>query len=1186
MTRDWTGEQTRVSPAGPAPVPAPPGAPGLAAADPEPALDAFDLCGPLPTGTTVLEASAGTGKTYTIAALVARYVAEGQAELPQLMVVTFGRMATDELRVRVRERLVGLETQLAAALGLTPPGLALPPADRITELLVDPDLGRAELVLRHERVSRALADFDTATIATTHEFCQRMLDDLGVLGDPEPDAVFVEHLAELTAEVARDSYLRRYAAAPTNAFSYADAVRLADDVVRAGPIRLVPELGAGARADERVEFAHQIVTEVRRRKARARYRTYDDMLTRLQATLADEQYGALAADRLRERFQVVLVDEFQDTDPIQWDILRRAFHGHRTLVVIGDPKQAIYAFRGADVNSYLQVAREATQVATLGICYRSDRALLDGLDLIMGGASLGDPAIVVRPVGSAHPTRRLTGAGAPVRVRVLPRKEDRQEYVQRLRDRVATDLVTEISQLLNSAAQLQLDGAEPRPVGAGDLAVLVRRNVAGEQIRDALAAAGIPAVLHGSDSVFSSAAAQDWLRLLQALEQPRQQLVREASLTSLVGWTFPQLARADESALADLSYDFRRWSRTLAHRGVAALLEALGADTDLSGRVLSRPDGERLLTDLRHVAQRLHAVMSSQQLGPAGLREWLAEAIEAAAIDDVTDGLRRLATDAAAVQILTLHRSKGLQFPIVYLPEAWDCFVPSDDRGSVLRLHERNENGQGEEVLDVGGQYAAGRAERLRQALAEEAGEHLRLYYVGLTRAQCQVVTWWADSRNTPTSALHRYWARSNRSGAVEADYPVDLGPADWPLPRSVGAESGAAATRAAATGTAEQAHPEQLLSVEPVAPRGTTPAPLVGPAAAALGVRHFTRVLDTQWRRTSYSALTAAAHGLPSPAGSTSEPEVVKEDDESLIAGETGSIDAGLGPAPELAGEEPASGVPSPMGQLPAGPDFGTAVHGVLEVLDPTGDDLAAATLAATTETLSLLPHRTLTPEQLAEALLPCLQTPLGPLADDLTLAQLSPRDRLAELVFELPLAGGDQPRADVRLADLAPLLAGHLSADDPLVGYPGLLAQPPLAEETLRGYLTGSIDAVLRVGPAGSQRYLVVDYKTNWLGRGGPGELTVADYSPASMAAAMTAAHYPLQALLYQVALHRLLRWRQPGYDLATHLGGVLYLFLRGMAGPNTPRVDEVPYGVFSWRPPAALITELSELLDRGVR
>ena len=1154
MSRDWTGESPGdVAVAAPATnvPPAPPPTP-------------FDVHGALPTGTTVLEASAGTGKTYTIAALAARYVAEGHAELHQLMIVTFGRMATDELRVRVRDRLVRLEAQLAEALGRTPHGTAVPARDDVAELLLAVEA--SELARRHERVARALADFDAATIATTHEFCLRMLDDLGVLGDPEPDAVFVEHLAELTAEVARDVYLRRYATAEQPLLTFEAALRLAEDVVRAGPIRLVPDLGAGARADERVGFAHEVVDEVQRRKERARYLTYDDMLTRLQAALADPQHGELAAQRLRDRFPVVLVDEFQDTDPIQWDILRRAFHQHSTLVVIGDPKQAIYAFRGADVNSYLQVARESTTIATLGTCYRSDRALLDGLDLIMGDASLGDPAIVVRPVGSAHPTRRLAGAGAPVRVRVLPPKENgEQEYVNRLRRRIAKDLVAEIAGLLGPAepgtgATLALDGREPRPVRASDIAVLVRRNVAGEQIRDALAAAGIPAVLHGSDSVFTSLAARDWLRVLQALEQPRQSLVREAALTSLVGWTFPRLVQADEAALADLSYDFRRWSRTLAFRGVAALLETMGTDTALSERVLARPDGERLLTDLRHIAQRLHAQMTGQQLGVAGLREWLAGAIEVAVTDDVTEGLRRLATDAAAVQVLTLHRSKGLEFPVVFLPEAWDCFVPTDERDAVLRLHE-----DGTEVLDVGGRQAAGRPDRFRRSLAEEAGENLRLNYVGMTRAQCQVVTWWADARTTTTSALHRFWARPARVGDPDPSYPATLGPADEPVPRSAQTMVGDAS---------------RVLTVEKVQPRPPTRRRVGAASPVDLAARRFERVLDTAWRRTSYSSLTAAAHGAAPAGGVGSEPEPVKEDDES-VALPAAPVAAGAAGQPSAAGQ-----LLSPMRDLPSGVDFGTAVHAVLEVLDPTADDLPAATLAATTDALSRLPHGDLTPETLAEALLPSLATPLGPLADDRSLAELSPADRLCELVFELPLAGGDRPRADVRLGDLAPVLARHLAADDPVVGYGDLLSHPPLADESLKGYLTGSIDAVLRVGPPTQRRYLVVDYKTNWLGRGEPGELSVADYAPTALAAAMQAAHYPLQALLYEVAQHRMLRWRLTDYDPERHLGGALYLFLRGMAGPETPRVAGVPHGVFSWKPRATLVTELSDLLDRGPR
>jgi len=157
------------------------------------------------------------------------------------------------------------------------------------------------------------------------------------------------------------------------------------------------------------------------------------------------------------------------------------------------------------------------------------------------------------------------------------------------------------------------------------------------------------------------------------------------------------------------------------------------------------------------------------------------------------------------------------------------------------------------------------------------------------------------------------------------------------------------------------------------------------------------------------------------------------------------------------------------------------------------------------------------------------------------------------------------------------------YLAPSDPLTGYPDSLDDPALSMQALRGYLTGSIDAVLRIRRYdGPPRYLVVDYKTNWLG-GFDGEvLKIADYTPTRMTAAMMSAHYPLQALLYAVAVHRMLRWRQPDYDPAVHLGGILYLFVRGMAGPETPRVDGVPCGVFGWRPPASLVVELSALLD----
>jgi exodeoxyribonuclease V beta subunit len=212
---------------------------------------------------------------------------------------------------------------------------------------------------------------------------------------------------------------------------------------------------------------------------------------------------------------------------------------------------------------------------------------------------------------------------------------------------------------------------------------------------------------------------------------------------------------------------------------------------------------------------------------------------------------------------------------------------------------------------------------------------------------------------------------------------------------------------------------------------------------------------------------------------------------------------------------------------------------------------------------------------------------TPLGPLAGGLTLRDIGLRDRLCELDFEIPLAGGDLSATavpDIRLSDMGVLLREHLGGGDPLASYAGRLMMPELGGQSLRGYLSGSIDAVLRVpAPGGGHRYLVVDYKTNRLGD--PDRpVTAADYGRPQLAAAMLHSDYPLQALLYSVVLHRFLRWRQPGYTPDRHFGGVLYLFVRGMCGPDTPTVDGHPAGVFGWRPPDKLVSALSDLLDRG--
>jgi exodeoxyribonuclease V beta subunit len=268
----------------------------------------------------------------------------------------------------------------------------------------------------------------------------------------------------------------------------------------------------------------------------------------------------------------------------------------------------------------------------------------------------------------------------------------------------------------------------------------------------------------------------------------------------------------------------------------------------------------------------------------------------------------------------------------------------------------------------------------------------------------------------------------------------------------------------------------------------------------------------------------------------------------------------------------------------MPGGTRVGSFIHAVLEAVDFQADDLAAALTEAISNELARWPVPIGDIGATVAGLQAAIETPLGPLAHEQTLRQLHRSDRLDELTFELPIAGGDHPSGDVTLAAIAEVLADHLPAPHPLHAYPSRLRDPSIAS-VFRGYLTGSLDLVARLAhPDGNHSFAVIDYKTNLLG--GDETLSAWHYRPAALADAMQRAHYPLQALLYCVALHRYLRWRLPDYTPERHLGGVFYLFLRGMTGPAVPRVNEQPCGVFAWHPTASLVLEVSDLLNEGRR
>jgi exodeoxyribonuclease V beta subunit len=1126
----------------------------------------FDVCGELPSGVTVLEASAGTGKTYTIAALAARYVAEG-LELDRLLVVTFTRIATGELRERVRERLVSVERGLGRVLDGGEAG-----DDEVVGLLA-----QADVQLRRERLARAISGFDAATIATTHGFCQEVLGGLGVAGDLEPDVTFVEDLSDLASEVVDDLYVRKFAGTGAPAFGRAEAVEIARAAIDNPSAKIIGE-GTPA-AELRGRLAHSAREELDRRKRTLAVMTYDDLVTRLGAALRGPTARA-TAERLRARFDVVLVDEFQDTDPAQWEILQRAFGDTgATLVLIADPKQAIYAFRGADVYAYLEAAAAAATRATLQVNHRSDQGLINAHDALFAGVKLGHEGIAFRPVRAApgNERSRLSGPGntTPMRFRIVMRGDPSVSLTPHgyarapaAREHVARDVAADIVALLDSGTTIAREGGWP-PVAPSDLAVLVRTNRQAWLIRDAVAAASVPAVINGAGSVFSTDAAQEWLRLLEALERPAALgRAHSAALTSFVGWPAERLAAsgADGAAWERVHARMHDWARVLRTEGVASLIAAVARETDagaeptLSARVLGETLGERRLTDLRHVGQLLHVAASEEGLGPSALTAWLRSRIAEAAADAADEERsRRLESDADAVQVLTIHRSKGLEFPIVYVPFLWEAGY-IDKQARPIFFHDPAAGDQ--RTLDVSLDGSAYWAHR-EQFISEQRGEDLRLAYVALTRARHQTVVWWAGSYDSQNSPLGRLLFSRAESG--------DVAPSGRLVPHDNAVRSRLEQLEQAAPG---------CVSVERAALSAPTAWRPPASRAAELAASAWRRALDLRWRRTSYSDITAASHeqwvaSEPEEPLIADEPALAEqvEDDGRVAARAAFGQLAGSGPG----GREPAAGEGAQralaLAQMPSGVEVGTFVHDVLEATDFAAPNLDAELAARVAQAQARRAVEVGPPAAVVQGLRTVIEAPLGPLLGNARLRDVDRRDRLDELGFELPIGGGDRPTGSLTPARIAAVLRSHLAADDPMAPYVTHLDDPAL-RQSVRGYLTGSLDLVVRLNAADGPRFAVLDYKTNRLAPPDQ-ELRPWHYRPEAVSSEMHRHHYSLQALLYAVALHRYLRWRLPGYDPAHHLAGVVYLFVRGITGAAGE-------GIFAWRPPDGLVAALSDALD----
>ncbi len=718
------------------------------------------------------------------------------------------------------------------------------------------------------------------------------------------------------------------------------------------------------------------------------------------------------------------------------------------------------------------------------------------------------------------------------------------------KDHVARDLAAEVVRLLNSPAEIadRTDGPRRR-IGPKDIAVLVPQNSHAALVSRALEEVGVRAVTAGAGSVFATDAAAAWRTLLEALERPSSALrAHAAALTPFFGWTAERVATADEERWEGLHARLHELGRVLRTAGVASLFESVTSGEQLPRRLLARAGGERTLTDLRHVAQLLHGAERAEGLGLTALTGWLRQRIaEGEGAVPEEDRSRRLESDSQAVQVLTIHRSKGLEFPIVLLPFLWH--MGWFRRGEPLTFHDPAAGGR--RTLDVAvGDSGFGAHEQI--ALAEERGEDLRLLYVALTRARHQAIVWWAGTWGGRDSPLNRLLFERREGGAIPAQgthTPTD---------------AAAKARLEEIAATADTG----CIAVEPARQSGlaeawTSPLEPTG----ELAVTRFDRRLDLGWRRTSYSDITAPIHDWaaqpPALVGSEAETEAETERDEPVTPA-----------AGELAPED---ALPSPLAATPGGTALGTIVHATLEAADFAAEDLVAELTAALATARRWRTADVGDPETLVDGLACALRTPLAPELAGLRLADVPRADRLDELAFELPLAGGDDPRGALTPGLLASVLRDGLPAGDPVRGYADRLRDEPLRAR-VRGYLTGFLDLVVRVPGSSGDRYLIVDYKTNRLASAEE-PLTLWHYRGEALLAEMERSHYLLQALLYTVALHRYLRWRLTGYDPDRHLAGVAYAFVRGMTGVEGE-------GVFHWRPPGALVTALSDALDHGVQ
>jgi exodeoxyribonuclease V beta subunit len=855
------------------------------------------------------------------------------------------------------------------------------------------------------------------------------------------------------------------------------------------------------------------------------------MVEILREVLGSKESSNAVLDQLRSQYKLVLIDEFQDTDMSQWQIFSQVFtpaakDSDRVLIMVGDPKQAIYRFRGADVSAYVNaVNAPGITRHDMTVNWRSDADLITALNTLFEGADFGRqqiPYIPVQPREKA-PDRALSLSGKkpkPLELRYITKADANGADADGVRAAIAVDLANYVHSLIGNAEIVAGDGTR-RKVRAKDIAILLRANADSRYFRNELRALGIPAVESRVGGVNESDAfdqVQVFMNVLNAVSDARR--VRSLVFTWFSDLELKDLV--DGGKIEALQLQCAKWADDLARKGVSYMYEQVRAESALMRQIAGSEAPTRHLTDIEHVFELLSAATGGRPVAPAVALHHLDQIRDADKESETL--LRRTETDADAVQITSMHASKGLEYPIVLLP------VPKGISTETPYVYtvEGVRYVDGANKIDWDRAPHGDRDARKDRAKAEDLDDLRRLIYVALTRARHQLTVWWASTQGAHKGALGSVLFKES-SDLKDTQFTDDVVEAALDAWKKAGKRN---------IGVTKLNFDAELVEV-------TNTAKVEPLNAAALNISAV-QPNDYEWARWSFSSINKDQHSAreESPKGGTDE----SHDDEQ--------------------------GTPAPVGALGGfvgSADFGTYLHEVMEHVDFAAADLNVE-VARVVEAQRVPEFIGDAQADFVQGIVEAIRTPLAGLGGK-PLSAISRADRLAELRFDMSL--GENSRT--KLAELAALAAAERGS--PFADYFRTQAND-WGGRHATGFLTGSIDALFRLDVDGQQKFVVVDYKSNNLTRFNAAH----PYGYESMRAAMMASGYPLQALIYSVATHRFLRSRLNGYDPSLHLGGCGYLFMRGMIGEYTPAVDGVADGVFVWRPSTELVIGADRVLGGG--